>query len=76
MKNIKCNFKEKIKQQIEIDNTYQKDQFMEMIKDDPNLLKFFSLERLMRIREYWENRVAKEQELLINMKKNHETKPN
>jgi hypothetical protein len=61
MKNKNHNFKEEIKQQVEIDNSYLKDRFMDTIKENPRLLECFSLERLIRIRKYWEERANKEE---------------
>ena len=68
-KNVETNIKEELKVEVENDKSYQKEQFMKQISDNPDLLENFSIERLEKIKEYYEESIKKKQEILQNMKK-------
>ena len=69
IKNIQANIKEELKVEVENDKSYQKEQFMKEISDNPDLLENFSIERLEKIKEYYKESINKKQEILQNMKK-------
>ena len=69
IKNIQTNIKEELKVEVENDKSYQKEQFMKEISDNPDLLENFSIERLEKIKEYYQESIKKKQEILQNMKK-------
>ena len=67
--NIETNIKEELKVELENDNSYQKEQFMKKISDNTELLEKFSIERLEKIKEYYEESIKKKEVILSKMKK-------
>ena len=65
----KTNIKEELKVEVENDNSYQKAEFMKEISDNPSLLQNFSIDRLEKIKEYYEEKVKEKEKILANMKK-------
>ena len=63
------NIKEELKVQVKNDNIYQKEKFMKKIGDNPDLLENFSLERLEKIKKYYQESIKRKEEILYNMKK-------
>lgn len=66
---IKTNMMEEIKVNFKNASTYEKEQFMKEISKNPDLLKNFSLNRLEKIKEYYENSIKTKRQILKNMKK-------
>lgn len=66
---IKTNMMEEIKVNFKNASTYEKEQFMKEISKNPDLLKNFSLNRLEKIKEYYENSIKTKRQILENMKK-------
>ena len=67
--NKEVNIKEELKVEVKNDNNYQKEQFMKEISNNLDLLENFSIERLEKIKEYYEENIKKKEALLSNMKK-------
>ena len=70
-KNIKTdtNIKKELKVELENNDSYQKEQFMKEITNNPILLEKFSIERLEKIRDYYKDCIKKKEEILYKMKK-------
>lgn len=61
--------KDEIKIEVENENIYQKEQLVNRIIKNPDLLEELSLERLVKLRDYYKVRIQKKEQLLKNMKK-------
>ena len=65
------NIRESIKVDITEPNTYQKEQIIKEINENPNILEQYSLSKLKNIEQYYKDIIHKNKKILAELKANN-----